>query len=200
MKADIALEFRNLLNKYFDHKSALVEWAKLSTDWQKVFQLNARFISNEDRAFLDAVLDEVQSIVVEMPGLKSSSPAVDWKKWSDDDEFLVFLVSREALGFPMSKEGYLKASGGAVKSGLFNRPFRDEIKFISKIQQYLASFLSVTDEKKYRIVKVVYLHPEGKRIEILERGLSIQEAINKSFGYITDGMVSSEIPYFEEDI
>lgn len=200
MKADIASEFKNLLNKYFDPKSALVEWTKLSIDWQKAFELNAHFISNEDRAFLDAVLDEVQSIVVEMPGLKTSSPAVDWKKWSDDDEFLVFLISREALGFPMTKEGYLKASGDAVKSGLFNRPFRDEIKFLSKIHQYLASFVSASDEKKYRIVKIVQLHPGGQRVEILERGLSIEEAMNKSVGYFTDGIVSSETPYFEEDI
>lgn len=200
MKADIASEFRNLLNKYFDQKAVSVEWAKLSADWQKAFQLTAHFISNEDRALLDAVLDELHSIVVEMPGLKSSSPAIDWKKWSDDDEFLVFLISRESLCLPMSKDGYLKAARGAVKSGLFSRPFRDESKFISKIRQYLASFVSTSDEKRYRIVKVVQLHPEGKRIEILERGLSIEEAIDKYFGYATDGILSSEIPYFEEDI
>jgi len=200
MKAEVASEFGNLLNKYFDHKSITVDWAKLNAEWKKAFQVNAHFISHEDSQLLAAVLNEIQSIVVEMPGLKSASPTIDWMTWSDDDEFLIFLLSREALGLPMSKEGYLRAVGGAIKGGLFSRPFRDEVKFIYKIHQFLGSFISSQDEKKYRLVKVIHLHPEGKRVEILERGLCIEEAINKSLEYGTNRIVSSEMPYFEEDI
>lgn len=200
MKAEVSLTFKNVLNKYFDYRSEFVDWTRLNTDWQKAFQLNAHLLSNENNEFLETVLTEIHNIVMEMPGPKSRLPTVDWNMWTDDDQFLGFLVSRESLSVPLSKEGYLNAIDGAVKSGLFARPFKDEERFLIEIHKYLGKFLSDEDDKKYRVVRAIAKHPTGTSFQILKSGLTIEQASNLSVGYMTsDGILVDNI-FFEEDI
>ncbi|MNK07401.1 hypothetical protein D3C87_253150 [compost metagenome] len=130
-----------------------------------------------------------------MPGSKSPS-IVDWNEWGEDDEFLRFLISREAIGLPLSRDSCLEAVKDAIKEVSFKRPYLDNSKYGAELYQYLGKYASPVEEKKYRFIEIVYSHPDGKHYKVLQCGLSIQEAIKSSSSYVLDG----GLPYFEEDI
>lgn len=200
MNKSVAAEFQKILSRHFNFENEKIAWETFDSEWKKAEILYQDLVLPEEKGLLSDIHNELSDIIIHMPGKAGSPKAIDWDKWMDDDEYLKFLISREILSLPLSSLAYHKVLQESIGSGTFKRPYEDSDSFRLEICRFLSGFISGEDMKKYRVFRFVQLHPEGVKKEIIQRGLSLQEAMNAAIAFVEGDIIPEETPLFEEDI
>nr|BFD67003.1 hypothetical protein HAGR004_20250 [Bdellovibrio sp. HAGR004] len=200
MNASVTVAFQMIISRHFNFKDEKIAWEAFDSEWKKAEMLYQDLMLPEEKSLLGDILSELSDVIIHMPGDAGRPKTIDWAKWMDDDEYLKFLISKEALGLPLSGMAYQTALQASIGSGFFKRPYKDSELFRLEIGRFLKGFVSGDDKKKYRIFKFVQLHPEGREKVIVQRGLSLQEAMNAAITVFDGDIIPEETPFFEEDV
>lgn len=144
--SDLRKRLRGVLEKYFDFSSDKVLGEELRREWREAIVKCSSKVSSQDEEFLTKVLEEIEEIIVHMPGKSMVSKALDWQKWQSEDDFLGYLLLRESLQYPLTASVFENLKKDLQGSGIFERPYRDNKEFQGKIRLFIRKYASNTSE------------------------------------------------------
>lgn len=144
MNTTLTNQLVEVLNKHFDFSTDKISWDALRKDWNTA--ISKSFTVNEtDRKLFAMVLEEMEDVVIHMPGKNAN--AIDWETWRNEDDFLRYLLAKESLRYSMTPAVFEKIRSDWLKSGFFARPYRADEAFIQKVRSFIEKNISNSQRK-----------------------------------------------------
>lgn len=140
MNTTVIEEFQKIISQYFNVNNEKIVWEDFDSEWKKIENRYQDLISLQEKDLLKDIHEELNDIISHMPGVVGNSEIIDWRKWTDDDEYLKFLISRESLRLPLSSKVYREILRHSIKSSVFKRPYEDIESFRSEIFRFLSGY------------------------------------------------------------
>lgn len=137
MDAAIVHEFQMVLDKHFDFSAQKLSESDYKHDWNAVISKYQSKIGRDDIAFLARVREEIEDILVHMPGKGLSGNGIDWNKWKSGDDFLRFKLSKAILQYHANAALFETILGNAHQVGQFQRPYSTNVNLDSEIASYI---------------------------------------------------------------
>ncbi|MBX2987050.1 MAG: hypothetical protein KF802_04050 [Bdellovibrionaceae bacterium] len=119
-----------------------MSWEGFERDWREALKSNSSSLSCEERDFLIGIQQEIEDILIHMPAKGVFSKSLDWNKWMQDDDFLRFTLSKEAIQYPLTADIFRRIISSVVKSGVIRRPYKNDDSFRSEVNRYIAASLA----------------------------------------------------------
>lgn len=142
MNVNVVAEFQKIISRSFNFKNKVIYCEDFDSEWTKVEVQYQHLLLPDEKGLLKDIHSELRDIIVHMPGEVKNPKVIDWVQWMDDDEYLKFLISREALCFSLNRLDFQKALKASIGSGVFRRPYKDSEAFRLEICRFLKGFVS----------------------------------------------------------